>query len=214
MIIYSNCSSPDCKQWKKLHVLEEHDMLISAIDWSPVTNNIVTCSHDRNAFVWQYEDSEAKWKPSLVILRINRAAMDVKWSPDGRKFAVASGAKCVPVCYFEAEHDWWVSKMIKKHKSTVLSVAWHPNSQILATGSSDFKCRVFSTYIRDVDGAQECGAFGEAKVFEEEYASYGAFGWIDSVSWSPKGEVLCFSGHDSSIQFVNYNDGADAEVQR
>lgn len=104
--------------------------------------------------------------------------------------------------------------MIKKHKSTVLSVAWHPNSQILATGSSDFKCRVFSTYIRDVDGAQECGAFGEAKVFEEEYASYGAFGWIDSVSWSPKGEVLCFSGHDSSIQFVNYNDGADAEVQR
>lgn len=44
----------------------------------------------------------------------------MKWSPDGKKFAVASGAKCVPVCYFEKEHDWWVSKMIKKHKSTVL----------------------------------------------------------------------------------------------
>lgn len=30
------------------------------------------------------------WKPTVVILRINRAALDVKWAPDGRKFAVAS----------------------------------------------------------------------------------------------------------------------------
>lgn len=36
----------------------------------------------------------------------------------GTKFAVASGAKCVPVCYYEAANNWWISKMIKKHKST------------------------------------------------------------------------------------------------
>jgi len=213
MLIYGNCNKPSCKDWTLLHTLDEHDLLISAIDWSPVTNMIVTCSHDRNAFVWTYDEQETKWKPSLVILRINRAALDVKWSPDGKKFAVASGAKCVPVCYFEEEHDWWVSKHIKKHKSTVLTVAWHPNSQILATGSSDFKCRVFSSFITDVDATHEQGAFPSAKVFEEEYASYGAFGWIDSVAWSPSGSTLAFSGHDSSIQFVDYRNGGDAAPQ-
>jgi WD40 repeat protein len=69
----------------------------------------------------------------------------------GNKFAVASGAKSVPICYFEQKNDWWVSKVIKKHKSTVLSVAWSPNSAFVVTGSCDRKVRVFSTHIAGVD---------------------------------------------------------------
>lgn len=38
---------------------------------------------DRNAYVWVYSEGEKAWKPSLVILRINRAATCVKWSPQG-----------------------------------------------------------------------------------------------------------------------------------
>lgn len=38
---------------------------------------------DRNAYVWVYSEEEKAWKPSLVILRINRAATCVKWSPQG-----------------------------------------------------------------------------------------------------------------------------------
>lgn len=113
----------------------QHDMTISAIDWHPLSGMIVTCAHDRNAFVWTYVEEENKWNPSLVILRIDHAANDVKWSPDGKKFAVASASKCVPVCHYDTEGSWWVSKMIKKpHKSTVLCVAWHPNSQLIGRG--------------------------------------------------------------------------------
>jgi hypothetical protein len=48
-----------------------------------------------------------------------------------------------------------VSKTIKKKfKSTVLCCAFHPtNSQIIACGSSDFKCRVYSSFCVDVDGS-------------------------------------------------------------
>ena len=146
--IYSGCNNPDVTTWELAYDLSsEHTMLVSGIDWSPVTNKIVTCSHDRNAFVWTYNDTSAEWEPSLVILRINRAALDVKWSPDGKKFAVASGSKCVPICHYEEDNNWWISKMIKKHKSTVLSVDWHPNSQLVATGCCDFKCRVFSAFV-------------------------------------------------------------------
>jgi len=46
-------------------------------------------------------------------LLINWAATQDKWSPKGYKFAVASGAKSISICYFEKYNDWWVSKHIK-----------------------------------------------------------------------------------------------------
>ncbi len=46
----------------------------------------------------------------------------------GSKFAVASSAKTVCVCYYEADNNWWVAKQLKDHDGTVLGVAWHPNS--------------------------------------------------------------------------------------
>ena len=90
--------------------------------------------------MWQetidQETGKLVWKPTLVLLRINRAATYVKWSPREDKFAVASGARCVlmsalnvianiyltsflrfsaiAVCSFDAENNWWVSKLLKK----------------------------------------------------------------------------------------------------
>lgn len=81
--------------------LLQHDKVITSIDWAPNTNRIVTCSQDRNAYVWkQAQDPQTGatvWKPTLVLLRINRAATFVRWSPNEDKFAVASGARCVDV---------------------------------------------------------------------------------------------------------------------
>jgi actin related protein 2/3 complex subunit 1A/1B len=73
--------------------------MITSIDWAPSTNRIVTCSQDRNAYVWEQKQDpqtgNVTWKPTLVLLRINRAATDVRWSPKEDKFAVASGARYV-----------------------------------------------------------------------------------------------------------------------
>ena len=74
---------------------------------------------DRNAYVWTMQ-ADKKWKPTLVVLRLNRAATCVRWSPLENKFAVGSGARMVSVCYFEKDNDWWISKQIKKPiRSTV-----------------------------------------------------------------------------------------------
>ena len=146
LVIYGGCEFA-ISSWKEKYRLGEHDMNISCIDWSHVTNQIVTCGHDRNAFVWTFNEGEAKWEPSLVILRIEHAALHCRWSPNGKKFAVTSSSKCVQVCHYESDNKWWVSKQIKKpHKSSVLCVAWHPNNQLLITGAADFKCRLFSAY--------------------------------------------------------------------
>lgn len=68
--------------WKLLETLEEHHMAVMGIDWAPKTNRIVTCSADKNAYVWT-QKADGKWDPAWVLLRINRAATCVKWSPQG-----------------------------------------------------------------------------------------------------------------------------------
>lgn len=131
--------------------LSEHDKLITSIDWAPQSNRIVTASQDRNAYVWT-QGADGSWKPTLVLLRINRAATYVRWSPNEDKFAVASGARAIAICSFDQDNDWWVSRLLKKPiRSTVLAVDWHPNNVLLAAGTADMKARVFSAYIKDVD---------------------------------------------------------------
>ena len=77
----------------------QHDKIVTSIDWAPNSNRIVTASQDRNAYVWQQASDPLTgrlvWKPTLVLLRINRAATFVRWSPFEDKFAVASGARWV-----------------------------------------------------------------------------------------------------------------------
>ena len=77
-----------------------------------------------------------------MLLRINRAATFVRWSPAENKFAVASGSRLISVCYFDPDPDWWVSKHIKKPiTSTVLSLDWHPENILLVAGSADMKVK-------------------------------------------------------------------------
>lgn len=73
----------------------QHDKTVTSISWAPRTNRIVTCSQDRNAYVWTLNETTGEWKPVLVLLRINRAATCVKWSPNEEKFAVGNGARYV-----------------------------------------------------------------------------------------------------------------------
>ncbi|KAJ3827877.1 actin-related protein ARPC3 [Lentinula raphanica] len=193
-------------EWISTETLAEHDKVITSIDWAPNSNQIVTASQDRNAYVWQQtpdqETGKIVWKPTLVLLRINRAATHVRWSPKEDKFAVASGARAIAICSFDPENNWWVSKLLKKPiRSTVLAVDWHPNNVLLAAGSADMKARVFSAYIKEIDERPAATVWGSKLPFNTicgEFAS-AAGGWVHSVGFSPSGNVLAFASHDSSI---------------
>ena len=90
----------------------------------------------------------------------------------------------------------------KKFKSTVLCCNFHPlNGQIIATGSSDFKCRIYSTFIADVDGTPNPIPFQTPVEFGELYLEMTAFGWVNSVAWSPSGNILAFAGMAQFIYF-------------
>jgi len=131
--------------------------------------------------------------------------------PQKKTNLLASGAKVVAVCYFEKEHDFWVSKHIKKHKSTVLSIDWHPSNLLVATGSSDFRARIFSAALKDVDGKPQNPVLG----FGADKLAFGELlieldicgGWVHCVRWSPSGNRLACVGHDSTVIFADVSSG-------
>lgn len=183
--------------------LKGHDKLVTSVDIAPNSGRIVTCSQDRNGLVW--EPSPQGYKPTLVLLRISRAATFVRWSPSETKFAVGSGDRVIAICYFEEENDWWVSKHLKKPiRSTITSVAWHPNSVLLAAGSTDAHARVFSSFVKGVDKRPEPTAWGERLPFNTVCGEFlnNSAGWVHSVCFSPSGDSLAFAAHDSSITVV------------
>jgi len=193
--------------WKLSGLLDQHDLRVNSIDWAPKTNRIVTCSADRNAYVWVLDDNGV-WKKTLVLLRINRAATCVRWSPEENKFAVGSGAKIISICYHEAEFDGWVSKHIKKPmQSTITSIDWHPNNILIAAGSTDFKVRVFSAFVKDVEPRPSPTEWGSkmpmGHLMKEFSNSSSGGGWVHAVSFSADGSKLAWVGHDSSISVAD-----------
>lgn len=201
-------------KWEVETVLRNHTQRVTGMDWAAKSNQLVTCAADRNAYVWTKNGSE--WKPSLVILRINRAATIVKWSPKENKFAVGSGARVVSICYFEKENDWWVSKHIKKPlRSTVLDVDWHPNNYLIAVGSSDFKARVFSAYVKEIEEKPASTPWGKKMNFGNCMGEYsnGSGGWVHNVAFSPSGNKIGWVGHDSSISVMDPTNNGPSTVK-
>ena len=242
--IYANCGDPDSANWERKWVLSQHELVVSAMDWHPATGKLVTCSHEcvcthparraraqpphptttpayathpfisRSAFVWTL--AGGTWSPQVVILPHNRACLDVKWSPDGRKFAVASGSKKALIAFFDPANNWWVSRETAKAKSTVLALAWHPSSLVIATASCDYSCTVVSAFMEDVDGAAAPGAtpFGALPEAGEAIAEFEASrAWVNDVAWSPSGGALAFAGHDSLLHVVTFGAGGAAVMQ-
>ena len=94
--------------------------------------------------------------------------------------------------------------MKKPIRSTITTLAWHPNSVLLAAGSTDSHARVFSGFIKGIDERPESSVWGERLPFNTVCGEYlnDSAGWIHAVAFSPSGDAVAFSGHDSSITVV------------
>jgi actin related protein 2/3 complex subunit 1A/1B len=144
----------------------------------------------------------------------------VRWSPNGKKFAVGSGSKQIPVCHYEKSQDIWVAKMIKKAgKSTVSCIDWSPNNLFLIAGGCDFRCRIFSAWIPVVDDEFEIdksyGGVFDDKLDDKKQCELGtclaefdqSCGWIEACRFSPNGLRFAFAGHDSTVNIGDIKDG-------
>lgn len=62
-----------------------------------------------------------------------------------------------------SENNWWQCKHIKRPlRSTVTTVDWHPDNKVLVAGSTDYKVRIFSAFISDMEDAPGNGPWGHS----------------------------------------------------
>jgi actin related protein 2/3 complex subunit 1A/1B len=214
LLIYK-IGGKDTKIEKPLYTLQEHTQVISSCDWHPVTNRIVTCSHDRNAYVWSLEGGE--WKKQLVLLKLNRAATYVRWSTDGKKFAVATGAKKARVCVFDEKANWWQSYSMNCHgeKPSSVCVDFVPNDPVhIVAASTDRHCR-FCT-VDDKEASKETvesKSKGSKKQGNYCLNEWSCQGWTNCSAISPSGAWIAMSSQDSFIRFVKMSEARDKDAK-
>jgi len=82
---------------------------------------------------------------------------------------------------------------------------------LLASGSADFKVRVFSAFIKDIEKTPEPTPWGNKMPLGQLMAEYvnspAGGGWIHCVSFSPDGSKVAWVAHDSSINVADPSKG-------
>lgn len=121
--------------------------------------------------------------PSMVLLRTNRAATCARWNAAGDAFAAALAQAVIAICTYDSENDWWGSKHIRMN-GCVMSVAWHPNNELLAYGLID-------------------GTFGvvdrQGQIIYEKHEGNNKLAYVHDVSFSPNGTHFAISRHDNQL---------------
>lgn len=219
-IAYSPCSKDiiiarrEGDKFVQEAVLKQHDARVTGIDWAATNNKLVSCSEDRNAYVWS-QDEKGEWEPVLVMLRIDFAATDVKWSPNELKFACSSGNKLVAICTYKEESNWWSSEHVKHFKSTVSKIAWSPDSLTIAATGTDRTVKVVNAFVKGLDAKESYSPFTE-QVLSSPKCKLGTFLfetekdelWINAVSYTPDGNTIVYATQTSKICFIDANGGA------
>ncbi|CAG9317798.1 unnamed protein product [Blepharisma stoltei] len=189
------------EEWDKLYELKEHNQLVSAVDWHPITNRIISCSHDRNVVVWEFAQ---EWKPNLVNFYQNRAVLDVSWSARGDKFAVGTGSKLVGVGFPSQVLQGWTTKKSRCTTSSVTCIRFDPSGLVVAAGSTDMSIVVMTAYIPEVDSSQTAsGRFASINTFGDVIYSLAADAWVNSLCWSPDATWIAIATHKPSMIFTD-----------
>lgn len=198
-------------------VLKQHDARVTSIDWCLCEGGqIVSCSEDRNAYVWT-ETEPGKWEPVLVMLRIEYSANDVKWAPNGQKFACASGSKIVAICTFNEESNWWASEHSKHFKSSVTKLAWSPDSMTVAATGTDRTVKLVNAFNKKTDPKESFSPFFGEKLsspknklgtilYETEKLKEEL--WYNAVTFTPNGQTIIFATQTGKIGFIEANGGS------
>jgi actin related protein 2/3 complex subunit 1A/1B len=194
------------KTFELQYTLSEHTQLVSSVDWN-ANGQIVTCSHDRNAYVWKLDGNT--WKKEIVVLRLDRAATYVRWSPDGVKFVVATGSSKLRICAFNPDQNWWQSFTISHDKPTALTADFLPDNVHVVCAGTDRHCR-YATIDEDQAKVTKDSKGKKKKNFIlKEYSSQG---WTNASAVSPSGAWIAFTSHDSYIRFVKSEELEDSKA--
>lgn len=117
-----------------------HDNWVNDVDFNSAGTQIASASADGSVRIWNVESGDML--DELTIAGQSDSIEVVRFSPDGRFVAVAGGLQVVAwhVDSFSRPAVTW-----RQHTATVLSLAFSPNSEWLASGDQSGMVRLWET---------------------------------------------------------------------
>lgn len=179
--------------WELLQTLHDQSQPISEIDWSK-DDKIICGSHDRSVFIYK-KNKESTWSKSLVNIDIKLSILCVKWAPSTKKFGLGASCNTVAIGFYNVESQCWtVSTRDKICKSPVISISFHPSSNLVALGSTDNSVKIVSCSFKnskdelimksDVEDKNYQGPFANIDtLFEVLFSIEDVGGWVNHVSF-------------------------------
>mmetsp|Transcript_26615 Transcript_26615/g.47865 ORF Transcript_26615/g.47865 Transcript_26615/m.47865 type:complete len:386 (-) Transcript_26615:36-1193(-) len=177
--------------YQLLHELTEHTQHVTSLDWNPITNFLISGSHDRSTLIWNFEET---WKPALVNFPTTTAITEVCWSPNGQKFAATTAEGILGIGFYSPSLQLWNAKKIRAHKNAaILSVSYTDNGLYVVTGSVDKTIKVISAIIKEIDNVDEQAS--------EVLYEFDAGFWVNKVLWAPDSSYVAVATHDARVLF-------------
>lgn len=191
--------------WKLLHTLKAHVGFISGLDWNAFTNEIVSVSYDKTAYVWTF--SSGKWESNGLVATTQLGFLNVKWNSRGDKFCTGTSGNKLFIAYFNTNNSWWMARNIKGHKSSVTSCVIDPTSLFVLSGSTDLRIYMHSCYLPEVDDKHLNDVTSQMKTdFGTMIYEFRANTWINSVGWNQSGTIGYAACQNSTIAVVDWKE--------
>jgi len=168
-----------------LRKFEGHEDEVNAIKWCPRGQLLASCSDDWTAKIWNMSSE----KYQLDLREHSKEIYTIRWSPTGPGSANPNAKLVLASASFDSLIKIWdVEKgkcihSLSKHSDPVYSVAFSPDGQFLASGSSDHCLHIWSTK----DGSL--------------VKTYNGSGGIFEVCWNSMGTKVaaCFSNNTLAV---------------
>ena len=156
---------------------------------------LIGAGFDRTLRAWDVTTGRQRWEKDVgdYIMAVALPLHD----PDF--IAYGGGDSNVDIrMRYSNDGDW--RGQVEGHKLRVSSLAFKPNSYLLASGSHDNTIRIWD--VRDRDNLRHVRTLR------------GHTGWVESVAWSPDGRVLASASQDGTVRLWNPNNGINFAVLR
>lgn len=187
--IYSIEKLESTSTWKLTDTLDEHVLYISALSWHPITNRILSCSHDKTCNIWTLKDG--KWKAELVQANVKLSLLAGNWNARGDLICLGSSCCQALMGYFDMKSELWVTIKGKHagYDSSVVCVNFSPDSLLMISGTSNCTVFITTTYSKSINKELFPGIENEERPFGTVVYKFTSQSWVDYVNFSLNGKL-------------------------
>ncbi len=155
---------------------------------------LISGGGDDTLRAWDVTTGTQRWEES-----VGNAVWDVALPSHDPHFIAYGGSENNDIRMRYSEDGDWRGQ-VEGHTVAVTSLAFKPNSYLLASGSQDNTVRIWE--VRDRDNLRH------VRTLREHTDD------VDSVAWSPDGRVLASASEDGTVRLWNPNNGINFAVLR